>query len=263
VDGLTFAISHLAGEPEDTPPAHIVGARQELGRVPASGRPRMAPHSLVQEYFNRTGHVWGIVTNGLTLRLLRDSTFVRRQAYVEFDLPAILDEQRFQDFAARYRLLHRSRLPRGPAVAGECLLEQYYRRSIEQGGRVREHLRDGVEQCISLLANGFLRHPADDELRRRVSPACTGNDRITAEGLYRQVLVLVYCFLFLLVSEDRGLLSPEPYDGLACGLVATVTRDAVVSKQSGHVQPSFLLEPGRLPDFLGETGCTADRRQVT
>ena len=210
VDGLTFAISHRAGEPEDTPPVHIVGARQELGRVPASGRPRMAPHSLVQEYLNRTEHVWGIVTNGLTLRLLRDSTFVRRQAYVEFDLPAILDEQRFQDFAALYRLLHCSRLPRGPADAGECLLEQYYQRSIEQGGRVREHLRDGVEQCITLLANGFLHHPANDELRGRASPACTGNERITAEGLYRQLLVLVYRFLFLLVSEDRGLLSVDP-----------------------------------------------------
>ncbi len=210
VDGLTFAISHRAGEAEDTPPVHIVGARQELGRVPASGRPRMAPHSLVQEYLNRTEHVWGIVTNGLTLRLLRDSTFVRRQAYVEFDLPAILDEQRFQDFAALYRLLHRSRLPRGIGDTGECLLEQYYQRSIEQGGRVREHLRDGVEQCITLLANGFLRHSANDELRRCASPACTGNERITAEGLYRQLLVLVYRFLFLLVSEDRGLLSSDP-----------------------------------------------------
>ena len=210
VDGMTFAISHRAGEAEDTPSLHIVGARQELGRVPASGRPRMAPHSLVQEYLNRTEQVWGIVTNGLTLRLLRDSTFVRRQAYVEFDLPAILDEQRFQDFAALYRLLHRSRLPRGTADAGQCLLEQYYQRSVEQGGRVRDHLRDGVEECIRRLGNGFLSHPANDELRRRALPSCPGDERITAEGLYRQLLVLVYRFLFLLVSEDRGLLSPDP-----------------------------------------------------
>lgn len=115
VDGLTFALSHRAGDPDDTPPLHVVGARQELGRVAASGRPRLAPHSLVQEYLNRTEHLWGIVTNGLTLRLLRDSTFVRRQAYVEFDLTAILEESRFQDFAALYRLLHRTRLPRGMA----------------------------------------------------------------------------------------------------------------------------------------------------
>jgi hypothetical protein len=210
VDGLTFAISHRAGEPEDTPPVHIVGARQELGRVAASGRPRLAPHSLVQEYLNRTEHLWGIVTNGLILRLLRDSTFVRRQAYVEFDLTAIFEESRFQDFAAFYRLLHRTRLPRSMAEAGDCLLEQYYARSVEQGGRIREHLRDGVEECITRLANGFLRHAANDELRRRVSPTCTGNEHLSAEDLYRQLLRLVYRFLFLLVSEDRGLLSPDP-----------------------------------------------------
>jgi hypothetical protein len=210
VDGPTFALSHRAGDPDDTPPLHVVGARQELGRVAASGRQRLAPHSLVQEYLNRTEHLWGIVTNGLTLRLLRDSTFVRRQAYVEFDLTAILEESRFQDFAALYRLLHCTRLPRGMADAGDCLLETYYAHSVEQGGRVREHLRDGVEECIKSLAYGFLRHPANDKLCHRVSPACVGNEHISAEDLYRQLLRLVYRFLFLLVSEDRGLLSPDP-----------------------------------------------------
>ena len=170
----------------------------------------MAPHSLVQEYLNRTEHVWGIVTNGLTLRLLRDCTFVRRQAYVEFDLQAMLEEQRFQDFSAFYRLLHRTRLPKGSDAANECLLENYYTHSVEQGGRVRDHLRDGVEDCLQLLGNGFLRHPANDDLRRRVSSSCTSNERISADQFYRQLLRLVYRFLFLLVSEDRGLLSADP-----------------------------------------------------
>ena len=210
VDGLSFSISHRAGEAAESPPVHLVGARQELGRVPATGRPRMAPHSLVQDYLNRTENLWGIVTNGLTLRLLRNCTFVRRQAYVEFDLAGMLEEQRFQDFAALYRLLHRTRLPRGVEDAGDCLLEKYYAHSVEQGGRVREHLREGVEQCLTMLANGFLRHPRNDDLRRRIAPACTDPDRITPENLYRQLLVLVYRFLFLLVSEDRGLLSVDP-----------------------------------------------------
>jgi len=210
VDGLSFPISHRAGEAAEAPPVHLVGARQELGRVPATGRPRMAPHSLVQDYLNRTENLWGIVTNGLTLRLLRNCTFVRRQAYVEFDLAGMLEELRFQDFAALYRLLHRTRLPRGVEDAGDSLLEKYYAHSVEQGGRVREHLRDGVEQCLTMLANGFLRHPRNEELRRRIAPACTDSDRITPENLYRQLLVLVYRFLFLLVSEDRGLLSANP-----------------------------------------------------
>jgi hypothetical protein len=210
VDGLSFAISHRAGEGEDAPPVHIVGAGQPLGRVAASGRPRLAPHSLVQEYLNRTDHVWGLVTNGLTLRLLRDSTFIRRQAYVEFDLQVLLEGQHFQDFMALYRLLHRTRLPRGQDDARDCLLEKYHAHSEEQGGRVREHLREGVEKCLALLANGFLRHPANDELRQRVARSCTGNELITPDDLYRQLLRLVYRFLFLLVSEDRGLLSRSP-----------------------------------------------------
>jgi len=209
VDGLTFAISHRAGEADDTPPLHIVGIRQELGRVPASGRPRLAPHSLLQEYLNRTEHVWGLVANGRTLRVLRDCTFVRRQAYIEFDLPAILEEQRFQDFAVLYRLLHRTRFPQGINDSGECLLEQYYARSIEQGGRVREHLRDGVEECLKLLGDGFLAHPANEQLRRRVSSDCPEFEKLTGDQLYRQLLTLVYRLLFLLVSEDRGLLSAD------------------------------------------------------
>ena len=163
VDGLSFAISHRAGDADDAPPVHVVGARQELGRVPASGRPRMAPHSLLQEFLNRTENLWGLVTNGFTLRLLRDCTFVRRQAYIEFDLQAMVEEQRFQDFAGLYRLLHRTRLPKTATDAGECLLEKYYSHSMEQGGRVREHLRDGVETCLQLLGSGFLRHPANGE----------------------------------------------------------------------------------------------------
>jgi len=209
VDGLSFAISHRADEAEHSPPIHIVGFRQELGRVPASGRPRLAPHSLVQEYLNRTEHLWGIVTNGQTLRLLRDCTFVRRQAYVEFDLVGLLEEQRFQDFAALYRLLHRTRLPKAVDDADECLLEKYYQHSQEQGGRVREHLREGVEKCLVELANGFLRHRDNDDLCRRIA-ATSGNDRISADDFYRQLLILVYRFLFLLVSEDRGLLSADP-----------------------------------------------------
>lgn len=209
VDGLTFAISHRADEAEDSPPIHIVGARQELGKVPASGRPRLAPHSLVQEYLNRTESVWGLVTNGFTLRLLRDTTFVRRQAYVEFDLQGMIEEKRFEDFSALYRLIHRTRLPKGHSDAGDSLLEKYYLASEEQGGRVRDQLRVGVKDCIEQLALGFLSHANNGDLRRRVSAGHNEPDRISAVELYRQLLRLVYRFLFLLVSEDRGLISSE------------------------------------------------------
>lgn len=204
IDNLTFAISHAAGESDTAPPVHIVGYRQELGRVAKSGSPRLSPHALVQEYLNRSEALWGIVTNGRILRLLRDCTFVRRQAYVEFDLEAILEEDRFNDFAILYRLLHRSRLPRDHQDPAECLLEKYYQHSIEQGGRVREHLREGVEEAIKTLANGLLRHPHSEELRVWVKST-------DVRELYRQLLRCIYRFLYLLVAEERGLMGQNPF----------------------------------------------------
>ena len=231
VDGQMYPISHMVidgrgGEQESTragehltlssshaltlsnTPVHIVGCRQELGRLAPSGRPRLSPHALVQEYLNRSEALWGIVTNGRTLRLLRDSTFVRRQAYVEFDLEAIFAGNRFDDFALLYRLLHRTRLPAAGARPEDCLLETYYQQSLQQGGRVREHLRDGVEQAITLLANGFL--SSSPTLTFSRSPALPDPtlplSRSDPLFLYKQLLRLIYRFLFLLVAEERGLM---------------------------------------------------------
>ena len=108
-----------------------------------------------------------------------------------------------------YRLVHRTRLRPAGDGTRECLLDRYYAHSREQGDRVREHLRDGVEECIQRLANGFLRHPANDDLRRRVLTTVASVEHIHVEDIYRELLRLVYRFLFLLVSEDRGLLTPD------------------------------------------------------
>jgi hypothetical protein len=69
---------------------------------------------LVQKYLNRSEQVWELVTNGSTLRPLRTSAYLRRQTYVECDVAQILDEQRFADIAALYRLLHCTRRCRPP-----------------------------------------------------------------------------------------------------------------------------------------------------
>jgi hypothetical protein len=208
IDDLSFAISHRAGSEENAPPVHIVGAGQNLGQVAASGRPRLSPHALVQEYLNRSDNVWGIVTNGLTIRLLRDSTYIRRQSYLEFDLQTIMENQLFEDFAILYRLLHRSRLPKTSEDASQCILEKYRTYTIEQGGRVRENLRDGVTECLKILGNGFLNHPHNEDLRRRISSS--ENERFSKQDFYQQLLRLVYRFLFLLVSEERGRISSDP-----------------------------------------------------
>jgi len=188
-----YPVSHRAEESLEAPPVHIVGARQPLGRVPKSGRPRISPHALVQEFLNRSDHLWGLVTNGLVLRMLRKTTALRRQAYVEFDLQAIFEQNRFEDFALFYRLVHRTRLPRHIGDE-DCWLEQYHRTAQEQGSRVRERLRYGVEDALRILGTALAR----DAYRRGMI--------LNARDLYRQLLRLVYRFLFLLTAEERNLL---------------------------------------------------------
>lgn len=202
IDGLTFYISHKAGKDDSAPPVHIVGAKQSLDRKPESGRPRLAPHALLQEYLNRTEQVWGLVTNGKVLRILRDSQRMRKQAYIEFDLEQMMAGEKFADFALLYRLLHRTRLPRTFADGQECLLEKYYLLTIEQGGRVRDRLRDGVEEALKIFANGFLKHSRNNDLRENVSAG-----KITPQDFYRQLLRLIYRFLFLMVAEERNLIT--------------------------------------------------------
>jgi hypothetical protein len=199
VDQSRYRISHRADESPESPPIHIVGRRQSLDRVDPTAQPRRAPHALMQEFLNRTDHLWGIATNGSTLRLLRDSTYLRKLAYIEFDLDALFGEPQFEQFLLFYRLLHRSRLPRRFDDASRCLLEAYYRHSEQQSGRVRERLREGVERALVQLANAFLQHPDNPPLKQGALP--------DPRDLHQQLLRLVYRMLFLLVGEERGLIS--------------------------------------------------------
>ena len=60
--------------------------------------PKRSPHGLVQEYLNRRTHLWGVVTDGCRLRLLRDNASLSRAAYVEFDLEAMFQGGVYADF---------------------------------------------------------------------------------------------------------------------------------------------------------------------
>jgi len=199
--GDSYAISHRAGDEADAPPVQIVTVGQPLDR--RSDGARRSPHALVQEYLNRSDALWGLVTNGERLRLLRDSARITRPAYVEFDVRAIIEGNLYSEFVLLYRLLQRTRFPRGGGDAASCPLEEYYQQGIDEGGRVREHLRDGVEQALQTLGTAFLAHPDSAELREGLR-----GGQISATGYYRQLLRLVYRLLFLMVVEERRLLFP-------------------------------------------------------
>ena len=206
VDGQSYAISHRAELGENKPPVQIVGCRLKLDQRPPSGKPRLSAHGLIQEYLNKTEHLWAITTNGYCWRLLRDSTLMTRLSYIEFDLEQILNGENFAEFGIFYRLFHRSRLPSGMDDADKCLLEFYHQETLQQGGRVRDKLRDGVEEALRIFGNGFIQHPDNEHLRQKFSD--NYELRITNYELtfYRQLLRLIYRLLFLMVAEARELL---------------------------------------------------------
>jgi type I restriction-modification system DNA methylase subunit len=204
VESQTYAISHRVEAGENKPPIHIIGCRVRLEEKPPAGMPRLSAHALMQEYLNRTEHLWGIVTNGLQWRLLRDSSLMTRLTYIEFDLEQILNGDNFAEFGLFYRLFHRSRLPLGIDDADKCLLEFYHQEAIQQGGRVRDRLRDGVERAISRLGTGFVQHSSNQQLRKLIE-----DNLLKETDFYRLLLLLIYRLLFLMVAESRNLLLAE------------------------------------------------------
>jgi type I restriction-modification system DNA methylase subunit len=158
---------------------------------------------MVQEYLNLQDELYGLVSNGRVVRLLRDSSRLVKLTYLEFDLDRIFTDGLFADFAVFYRLLHASRLPQTVDAASTCWLERYHQDSLDSGGRIREGLSRAVEQAIRDFANGFLVHSANDALRQAVS---TG--KLQPDAYYQYLLRLIYRILFLMVIKERDLIFP-------------------------------------------------------
>jgi hypothetical protein len=204
LNGKIYAISHRVTNRGQTP-VHIVGYRDPAGldRKPANATLRMSAHAMVQEYLNLTEQLYGVVTNGRVIRLLRDSSRLIKQSYLEFDLDRIFTDGLFADFAVMYRLLHATRLPVSSEAASDSLIEKLHQDSLDSGARIREGLSKAVEEAILAFGNGFLAHPANTQLRERVA-----SGQLAPDQYYASLLRLIYRLLFLMVIEERGLVFP-------------------------------------------------------
>ena len=199
-----------------------------------SGTRRKSAHQLAQEFLNASRDcLWAIVTNGKTLRLLRDADTLTRPNFLEFDLETILrdDQHRYADFSALWRILHASRagapLPPSPALATldelpaarpastDCIWEQWKTEGHAQGLRVRDGLRDGVQEAILILANGYLTHPDNDALRQRLH-----DGTLTLDAYFQQFFRLIYRCIFLFCTEERDLLHNPDSTAAARGAYA-------------------------------------------
>ncbi len=204
--GKSYAISHVAANLHSFP-IHIMGLNDDLDRRRESGGPRLGPHALVQEYLNNTEHTYALVTNGRYLRLLRDATRLVRLSYLEFNLEKMMEEELYADFALLFRLLHATRMPKNPDEIENSPIEYYHQQSLATGSRIRANLSKAVEQSILDLANGFLSHPRNDDLRQEIAQGI-----MKPADFYGEQLQLIYRILFLIVIEERNLVYAETKD---------------------------------------------------
>ena len=168
-------------------------------------RRRRSAFGLLQEYLNASGAaLWGVASDGLSLRIARDNASLTRPAWIEADLARIFTEDLYPDFAALWLLAHESRFGRAEDPPEACPLEVWREAGRQEGTRARDKLSDGFRQALQILGQGFLSHAANRRLRSALHAG-----ELTKEGYFGQLLRLVYRLVFLLTVEERNLLHPR------------------------------------------------------
>lgn len=173
----------------------------ELG----DGRRKRSGFGLLQEYLNAFDDaLWGLASDGLTLRLGRDNASLTRPAWVEADLGRIFAEELYPDFAALWLLCHESRFGRAGEPPESCPLEVWREAGREAGTLARGKLGAGFKEALEILGKGFVAHPQNTALREALHKGALHRDEY-----YGQLLRLVYRLIFLLTVEERNLLHPK------------------------------------------------------
>lgn len=177
--------------------------------VQGAGARRKSAFQLAQELLNASAdHEWALVSNGRTLRLLRDAATLTRPSYLEVDLQDLLAGQRFVEFGNAWRVLHASRAgllevanDAPTQAAPPVVWATWQQAGQDEGIRVRKGLRQGVTNALVSLGQGFVHHPGNDTLRQQLQSGV-----LKPEQFFAQLLRLVYRFIFLFTTEERGLL---------------------------------------------------------
>jgi type I restriction-modification system DNA methylase subunit len=198
INGKAYPISHAGNNVA----IHLVGYNVKLDERTAgvAGAARMSPHSLVQLFLNSSkDYLWGIVSNGNILRLLRDDISITRQSYIEFDLKSMLEGEVYSDFVLLWLLCHQTRFISNKPE--DSYIEKWSKLSQQTGARVLEQLGNGVVNAIRSLGIGFLKHPSNKTIREKLA-----SGQLDRQDYYRELLRLVYRIIFLCVAEDRDIL---------------------------------------------------------
>ena len=198
-------------EPLAGPVAFLAGGRVPVVVVPPDERldrrsPTLStdrsrsPAYALQDYLNEQDDcLWGLVTNGLQIRLMRDNASMTRPAFIEADLGQIFANEDAASFAAFWLLFHRASFGVPGTPSTECELERWREAGSKQGEAARDRLAGQVEQALRILGTGFLE--ANPDLAQQLR-----SGEVTLTDWFNELLRLVYRLIFIVVAEDRDLL---------------------------------------------------------
>jgi len=209
----TFGFDDLA--PADGAISFLAGGRVPIVVVPPSDEKldrrsstlstdrSRSPAFALQDYLNDSEHtLWGLVTNGSVIRLMRDNASLTRPAYIEANLAQIFTNEDAASFAVLWSLIHRTRFGLAGAPVTDCALERWREAGSREGEAARDRLAAQVETALRALGSGFLE--ANPDLAARLK-----SGEVNLTEWFNELLRLVYRLIFLMVAEDRNLLHPE------------------------------------------------------
>ena len=169
------------------------------------GMRKKSAHATMLEYLNATENVYGIISNGQILRLIRNSGQLVKLTYIEFDLRRMLEEDKYTEFCLMFRLLHASRFQ---AKGDEpCVMERWFNMSIESGNRIRNGLSLAVQKTMETIGNAVLTSEGkgNEALRNAFTEGTMDADKLNKELIH-----FIYRLLFLFIIEERGLVYQIP-----------------------------------------------------
>jgi len=216
VGGRNFAVNYLCPELTNLP-IIVIGEKiaenesletkdkNSLDYRAKGNRQVKSPHATMLEYLNSTENVYGIISNGQTLRLIRNSGQLVKVTYIEFDIRRMVEEDKYTEFCLLFRLLHASRF----RVSGDepCVMERWFNMSIESGNRIRNGLSKAVENTMKTIANAALHSQG---VGNAALVAAIESGELSADKLNKELIHFIYRLLFLFIIEDRNLIYQIP-----------------------------------------------------
>lgn len=162
-----------------------------------------SPHATMLEYLNVTDNIYGIVSNGRVLRVIRNSGELVKTTYIEFDLQKMVEEDHYNEFVIMFRLIHNSRFVKNGDDS--TIFERYFNQSVESGNRIRFGLSVAAQNVMEIIGTAALKNTPE---------VCDAYEKgeLTAPQLHKELIHFIYKLLFLFIVEDRNLLYAQDED---------------------------------------------------